>query len=74
MKKEFKKGDKVIIEAIVTEDPKFDIIYCENNSGNTIGYSSKSLKHAEPEFVPREMMVWNNSENCATKRKIIGVF
>ena len=75
MKKEFKKGDKVLIETTIAKEwSDYNTLGVNAGTDNIAWIDARIVKHAEPEFIPRDMMVWNNSENCATKRKIIGVF
>lgn len=74
MEKEFKKGDVVFVNGIVKFDSYNGLIHVETLEGDRILCNKENTKHAKPEFVPREMMVWNKDGDIAQKRFISGIF
>lgn len=76
MKKEFKVGDNVIIESKVLKVDDTDRtlkIETNVNYGN-VWFNQDLAKHAEKPFEAREMLVWDNNEQEATKKIVIDMY
>lgn len=75
MEKEFKVNDEVYVKTKVNHihiSDEMAVVNMKHGSNPWVNFSD--LKHAEPEFIPREMMVWNKDGDIAQKRFISGIF
>lgn len=72
MKKEIKIGEWVNIDMEVVSI-NYDH-YLLTRSGVNIKVLKDQVKHTEPEFTPREMLVWERKGQEPRNRKVIGIF
>lgn len=71
MEKEYKSGDKVMVEFEVLANQHDGVVAKTELGGYNVWLPYRSI---EQPFEPREMMIWNDDAMLASKEKVVGIF